>query len=181
MADTNREDQDKTKIGWKDPDKRIPAHPPTPQGFASEEPQRFILMTPFMAGIGGLIAFFSVVLMVVVLPTATYNPPASHNWLPLSQEAHLGRGIFIANGCVYCHSGFTRPQDVLMGNTTFTRVFLSQGTSTVRIRVLIYWEQSGPDQTSHRREATTRMTGSKPTTLTHAAPCRFRLCRALTF
>ena len=94
---------------------RIPAHPPTPQGFFTEEPQRFILMTPLMAAVGGLVAFFAVVLMVVVLPTETYNPPPSDNWLPLSNEAAAGRAIFLSNGCVYCHSGFTRPQDVFNG------------------------------------------------------------------
>ena len=90
---------------------RIPAHPPTPQGMAQEEPQRYILMTPLMVGLGSLLAFFSVVLMVVVLPTATYVAPPSDNWLPLSNEAFKGRGIYLANGCVYCHSGYTRPQD----------------------------------------------------------------------
>lgn len=91
---------------------RIPTHLPTSQGMFSQEPQRHILMTPHMAAIGGLLAFFSVVLMVVVLPTATYEPPPSDNWAPLSNQAWHGRQIFISNGCVYCHSGFSRPQDV---------------------------------------------------------------------
>lgn len=94
---------------------RIPAHPPTPQGYSSEGRQRVILMTPHMAAIGGLLAFFSVVLMVVVLPTATYNPPVSDNWLPLSDAAVRGRGLYLSNGCFYCHSGFSRPQDVAAG------------------------------------------------------------------
>ncbi len=92
--------------------RRIPAHPPTPQGYATQAPQRYILMTPHMVAIGGMLAFFTVVLMVVVLPVATYNPPASDNWLPLSDQQMRGRANFIANGCTYCHSGFTRPQDV---------------------------------------------------------------------
>ncbi|MDQ6905218.1 MAG: cbb3-type cytochrome c oxidase subunit II [Chloroflexota bacterium] len=96
-------------------DGRIPAHPPTPQGYGSEGRQRVILMTPHMAAIGGLLAFFTVVLMVVVLPTATYTPSPSDNWLPLSNTAVEGRQVFIANGCMYCHSGFSRPQDVAAG------------------------------------------------------------------
>ena len=90
---------------------RIPAHPPTPHGMTRTEPQRHILMSPLMVGIGSLLAFFSVVLMVVVLPTATYVVQPSDNWLPLSNEAFRGRGVYLANGCVYCHSGYTRPQD----------------------------------------------------------------------
>ena len=94
---------------------RIPSHPPTPQGYGTIAPQRHILMTPHMAAIGGLLAFFTVVLMVVVLPTETYTPPASDNWLPLSNAQWDGRAIFVGNGCVYCHSGFTRPQDTFNG------------------------------------------------------------------
>jgi cytochrome c oxidase cbb3-type subunit 2 len=94
---------------------RFPAHPPTPQGIASQEPQRFLLMSPAIVGIGGLIAFFTVVLMVVILPITTYLPPISDNWLPLSNAAEAGRQLYVANGCVYCHSGFTRPQDVAVG------------------------------------------------------------------
>lgn len=110
MADNNR-----NQNGEKSEHNRIPAHPPTPQGFASQEPQRHILMSPHMAAIGGLVAFFTVVLMVVVLPTATYQPSPSNNWLPLSQVAFRGRSHYLSNGCLYCHSGFTRPQDVFNG------------------------------------------------------------------
>jgi cytochrome c oxidase cbb3-type subunit 2 len=94
---------------------RIPSHPPMPEGYGTQEPQRFILMSPHMAAIGGLLAFFTVVLMVVILPTSTYNPPASDNWLPLSDAAVRGRAVYVANGCVYCHSGFVRPQDFEVG------------------------------------------------------------------
>ncbi|MDQ6766018.1 MAG: cbb3-type cytochrome c oxidase subunit II [Verrucomicrobiota bacterium] len=94
---------------------RIPAHPPTPQGIAHKEPRRRLVMTPFMATIGGLLAFFTVVSLVVVLPTGTYKPTASQNWLPLSNEAIDGRATYLANGCFYCHSGFVRPQDVYAG------------------------------------------------------------------
>ena len=35
--------------------------------------------------------------------------------MPHSAEAHAGRAIYLANGCVYCHSYFTRPQDTFVG------------------------------------------------------------------
>ncbi len=94
---------------------RIPTHVPTPQGFATEEPQQHLLMTPLMAGLGGLIAFLTVIFFVVLLPTETYKPPASYNWLPLTNEAMAGRALYMSNGCFYCHSYFTRPQDVMSG------------------------------------------------------------------
>lgn len=98
-----------------DRESRIPAHPPAAGGIASTEPQRHILMTPLMAGAGGLLAFLAVVFSVVVLPTTTYNPPPSDNWAPLTDQALEGRAVYLANGCVYCHSGFSRPQDVYNG------------------------------------------------------------------
>ena len=94
---------------------RIPSHFPTPQGMTRAAPERHILMSPLMVGLGSLLAFFTVVLMVVVLPTETYVATPSDNWLPLSNEAFKGRGIYLANGCMYCHSGYTRPQDVFQG------------------------------------------------------------------
>ncbi len=91
---------------------RFPAHPEVSQLYNREGPRRVMLMTPMMSTVGALVAFFTVVGLVVVLPVATYDPPTSANWLPLSDEAVAGRSTFVGNGCVYCHSGFSRPQDV---------------------------------------------------------------------
>jgi cytochrome c oxidase cbb3-type subunit 2/cytochrome c oxidase cbb3-type subunit I/II len=70
-----------------------------------------MLMTPLMASLGAMLAFFTVVGMVVVLPTTTFEPPQSENWRPLNDQELEGRNVFLDNGCIYCHSGFTRPQD----------------------------------------------------------------------
>ena len=43
-----------------------------------------MLITPLVAGIGGLIAFFTVVAIVVWLPIHTFDPPPSGDWAPLS-------------------------------------------------------------------------------------------------
>jgi cbb3-type cytochrome c oxidase subunit II len=98
-----------------DKQNRIPAHLPRSAPLPDEEPRRYILMTPLMAGVGGMLAFLAVVFSMVILPTNTYNPPPSDNWAPLTDDAVDGRSVFLANGCVYCHSGFTRPQDVAQG------------------------------------------------------------------
>jgi cytochrome c oxidase cbb3-type subunit II len=86
-------------------------HPPLPRGWA-RHPRERMLITPLMAGIGGLLAFFTVVAVVVWLPIHTFDPPPSADWAPLSDAAVSGRHLFAANGCYVCHSGYSRPQDV---------------------------------------------------------------------
>src|SRR5881398_40721 len=86
-------------------------HPQIPRGWVRHPAER-MLITPLMAGIGGLIAFFTVVAVVVWLPIHTFDPPASADWAPLSSDALTGRHLFAQNGCYVCHSGYSRPQDV---------------------------------------------------------------------
>src|SRR4051812_21811017 len=85
--------------------------PRTPRGWSPHPPER-MLITPWIAGAGGLLAFFAVVFVVVWLPIHTFDPPASNDWAPLSDQAVKGRNLFVSNGCFVCHSGYTRPQDV---------------------------------------------------------------------
>ncbi len=82
-----------------------------PRGWA-RHPRERMLITPLVAGLGGLIAFFTVVAIVVWLPIHTFDPAASEDWAPLSDTAFAGRALFAQNGCYVCHSGYTRPQDV---------------------------------------------------------------------
>jgi cytochrome c oxidase cbb3-type subunit II len=85
-----------------------------PRGWAPHPPER-MLITPLVAGLGGLLAFFTVVFIVVWLPIHTFDPPASEDWTPLSDAAVKGRNLFAQNGCYVCHSGYVRPQDVREG------------------------------------------------------------------
>jgi cytochrome c oxidase cbb3-type subunit 2 len=82
-----------------------------PRGWAPHPHER-MLITPLVAGLGGLLAFFTVVFIVVWLPIHTFDPPASADWAPLSDAAVKGRNLFAQNGCYVCHSGYSRPQDV---------------------------------------------------------------------
>src|SRR3954453_12030378 len=82
-----------------------------PRGWV-RHPQERMLITPLVAGLGGLAAFFAVVAIVVWLPIHTFDPPASGDWAPLSDSALTGRNLFASNGCYVCHSGYSRPQDV---------------------------------------------------------------------
>jgi cbb3-type cytochrome oxidase cytochrome c subunit/mono/diheme cytochrome c family protein len=88
--------------------------PELPRGWA-RHPQERMLITPLMAGIGGLLAFFTVVSIVVWLPIHTFDPPPSPDYAPLSNQAVAGRNLFAQNGCYVCHSGYSRPQDVREG------------------------------------------------------------------
>jgi cytochrome c oxidase cbb3-type subunit 2 len=88
-----------------------PPHGEIPRGWV-RHPRERMLITPLMAGIGGLLAFFTVVFIVVWLPIHTFDPPASADWAPLSNDALKGRNLFASNGCYVCHSGYSRPQDV---------------------------------------------------------------------
>src|SRR6266540_2915246 len=82
-----------------------------PRGWARHPPER-MLITPLIAGLGGLIAFIVVVFIVVWLPIHTFDPAPSADWAPLSDDAVKGRNLFASNGCYVCHSGYSRPQDV---------------------------------------------------------------------
>lgn len=92
----------------------IPAEPRHPDTWGPH-PRKKMMMTPMVVAFGGLIAYFTVVLMVVILPTTTFDPPPSPNNLPLTELQEYGRRLYLSNGCIYCHSGFVRPQDVAAG------------------------------------------------------------------
>lgn len=92
----------------------IPSEPIHPENWPPHPPKK-MLMTPLVVTLGGLLAYFTVVFMVVILPVTTFEPEPSSNWRPLNPPEMAGRTIFLANGCIYCHSGFVRPQDVMAG------------------------------------------------------------------
>jgi cytochrome c oxidase cbb3-type subunit II len=85
--------------------------PRTPRGWSRHPPEK-MLITPWIAGLGGLAVFFLVVFVVVWLPVHTFDPPASADWAPLNDQAVKGRHLFARNNCFVCHSGYSRPQDV---------------------------------------------------------------------
>ena len=58
-----------------DEDRRADGPPPLPRGWGRHPAER-MLITPLMAGVGGLLAFFTVVAIVVWLPIHTFDPGA---------------------------------------------------------------------------------------------------------
>ncbi|MBU4555690.1 MAG: cbb3-type cytochrome c oxidase subunit II, partial [Actinobacteria bacterium] len=69
-------------------------------------------MTPKLIVIGGLAVVLSVVAFVVFLPYAVFNPEPTINTNPYTELEAEGRDLYVSNGCMYCHSQFTRPNDV---------------------------------------------------------------------
>jgi cbb3-type cytochrome c oxidase subunit II len=72
-------------------------------------------MTPRIIVIGGLAVVLSVVAVVVFLPAAIFRPADSLYARPYSALEEEGRALYVSNGCMYCHSQFTRPDDVVPG------------------------------------------------------------------
>ena len=133
-----------------------------------------MLITPLVAGVGGLIAFFVVVFVVVWLPIHTFDPPPSNDWAPLSDEAVKGRNLFASNGCYVCHSGYSRPQDVRYALYFLYPKVSHPGDFYGSDQTPNLLEPSAPGPTSPRSRAGTRTTGRTPTSTTRASSTRFR-------
>ncbi len=88
--------------------------PSTPENWR-DPPKQIMRMEPLVVSLGAMLVFALVVGFVVVLPLTTFEPSPSPNATPLSDAAWRGKQNFQQQGCYLCHSGFTRPQDVAVG------------------------------------------------------------------
>ncbi len=75
-------------------------------------------MTPRLIVIGGLAVVLSVVAVVVFLPYAIFKPADTLYARPYTELEQKGRDLYVSNGCLYCHSQFTRPEDVTPSEPT---------------------------------------------------------------
>jgi len=73
-------------------------------------------MTPSAVIIGSLAILAAVIFVVVFWPYATRDDRPSEIFRPRSSVEHQGRAIYIANGCVYCHSQSIRAFDWDLGS-----------------------------------------------------------------
>lgn len=69
-------------------------------------------MSPRLIIIGGLAVVLTVIAFVVFLPAVVFQPKPNLDTLPYTALEQQGRDLFVSNGCMYCHSQFTRPGDV---------------------------------------------------------------------
>lgn len=69
-------------------------------------------MTPKVIVVGGLAVVLFVISVVVFLPWAIFRPTPTLKTDPYTPIEKAGREIYVSQGCVYCHTQFTRPLDV---------------------------------------------------------------------
>jgi cytochrome c oxidase cbb3-type subunit 2 len=94
--------------------KWLPTFMSAPRNWGSP-PRKHMLMTPWLVFFGGIFAFAVPTVMGAFWQMMFFNPPISDNFAPLTASASRGREVFLSNGCIYCHSGYVRPQDVRVG------------------------------------------------------------------
>lgn len=97
-----------------DEERWVPQYEAHPNDWALH-PRKRMLMTPMLLFFGAIFAYAIPTLIAGFFHVMFFHPPVSNEWSPLTANAFEGRKIFMANGCEYCHSGYTRPQDVREG------------------------------------------------------------------
>jgi mono/diheme cytochrome c family protein len=89
--------------------------------------------------VGGLIVFFAVVSVVVLVPNIVWNPPQTVIAQKYGSVEAEGRKLFYSNGCNYCHTQYVRLEDTAMGA-------VSEGGNYVFDNPMILGsERTGPD------------------------------------
>jgi len=78
-------------------------------------------MTPKSVVIGSLLILAAVVLVMVFVPYLTQSDAPSEIFRLRTSDEALGRKIYIANGCVYCHSQSIRAIDWGLGAERIAR------------------------------------------------------------
>ena len=99
-------------------------------------------MTPLAVVIGSLLILATVVFVVVVMPYAnTSKTVPSEIFRQRSELEAAGRKIYIANGCVYCHSQSIRSIDWGLGAERIAQA----GDYVADLPILLGSERTGPD------------------------------------
>ena len=98
-------------------------------------------MSPFVIGVGATAVLASVVIANVLMPAWLFRPQPSPNAAPYTAEELRGRELYIENGCLYCHSQDTGPQDWGMGSG----LSAEPGDYAYDSPHLIGSERNGPD------------------------------------
>ena len=68
-------------------------------------------MTPSAVVVGSLAILLTIAFMVVFWPWATMDKSPSEIYRTRNEQEEAGRRIYLANGCVYCHSQSIRTID----------------------------------------------------------------------
>jgi cbb3-type cytochrome c oxidase subunit II len=98
-------------------------------------------MTPAAVIIGSLLLLAAIVLVVVYVPWATRHDTPSEIFRTRSELEADGRLIYIANGCVYCHSQSIRTIDWGLGAERIAQA----GDYVADVPILLGSQRTGPD------------------------------------
>jgi cytochrome c oxidase cbb3-type subunit 2 len=98
-------------------------------------------MTANTVVLGSLLIFAAVVFIVVYIPYVTRDEAPSEIFRKRSDIEYGGRAIYIANGCVYCHSQSIRTIDWGLGAERIAQV----GDYVEDTPVLLGSQRTGPD------------------------------------
>ncbi|GBC59786.1 cytochrome C oxidase [Desulfonema ishimotonii] len=98
-------------------------------------------MSPKVVVIGSVIILFTIVLIMVVTPWFTVDRNPSEIFRSRSELEAAGRKLYIANGCVYCHSQSVRTVDWGMGAERIAQV----GDYVEDLPILLGSQRTGPD------------------------------------
>ncbi|MGD8541665.1 MAG: cbb3-type cytochrome c oxidase subunit II [Desulfobacteraceae bacterium] len=98
-------------------------------------------MTPTAVVIGSLLLLAAIVFMVVYMPWATRTEEPSEIFRPRSAVEARGRLLYIANGCVYCHSQSIRTIDWGLGAERIAQA----GDYIMDQPILLGSARTGPD------------------------------------
>lgn len=98
-------------------------------------------MTPRAVMIGSLLILAAIVFMVVWVPWATRSEAPSEIFRQRSPAEDAGRQLYIANGCVYCHSQSVRAFDWDIGAERIAQA----GDYVADTPILLGSQRTGPD------------------------------------
>jgi cytochrome c oxidase cbb3-type subunit II len=99
-------------------------------------------MTPLAIVIGSLVLLFTIVFVVIVLPYAhTAKTLPSEIYRARQPQEQAGRRLYIANGCVYCHTQSIRAIDWGLGAERIAQA----GDYLQDLPILLGSQRTGPD------------------------------------
>jgi cbb3-type cytochrome c oxidase subunit II len=91
--------------------------------------------------IGSILVVFAATFATVLWPTYTMTHAPSAIWRPADALEERGRQVYMANGCLYCHTQFIRPQDWGIGAERIAKA----GDYFGQRPPLLGSERTGPD------------------------------------
>ena len=107
----------------------------------SSTPEKSMKMTPEPSSIGSLLILAAVVFVVVFMPMWPRSRPRLRKSFETERSGSRGRKLYMANGCVYCHSQSIRTIDWGLGAERIAQA----GDYVADHPILLGSQRTGPD------------------------------------